>query len=84
MLLDASANRALYRLRLHDVLDVVLDALCNRMGFSFVLIAVDEDTQTITTVRAASMSRPAGRPISRHALSSRIFWPTCCAPARSR
>jgi signal transduction histidine kinase len=70
MLLDASANRALYRLRLHDVLDVVLDALCNRMGFSFALISlVDEDTQTITTVRGKHVA--AGWVTdSRHALSS--------------
>lgn len=70
LLLDASANRALYRLRLNDVLDVVLDALCNRLGFSFALISlVDEDTQSITTVRGKHVA--AGWVAdSRHALSS--------------
>jgi len=56
-LLGSSDNHALHRLRLNDVLDVVLDTLCDRLGFSFAMISlVDEDAQEITTVRGKHVS----------------------------
>ncbi|MBK9715448.1 MAG: GAF domain-containing sensor histidine kinase [Kouleothrix sp.] len=55
-LLDQSDNRDVYRLNLDEVLDVVLGALCHKLGFSFATISlVNEDTREIGTVRGLNV-----------------------------
>jgi signal transduction histidine kinase len=55
-LLDQIGNREVYRLHLDEVIDVVLDTLCNRLGFSYATISlVNEDTREISTVRGKNV-----------------------------
>lgn len=49
--LEPDDNHDIYQLRLNDVLQVVLETLCHRLGFSYATISlVNEDTQEIGTV----------------------------------
>ena len=55
-LIDQIGNREVYRLHLDEVIDVVLDTLCSRLGFSYATISlVNEDTREISTVRGKNV-----------------------------
>jgi hypothetical protein len=55
-LIDQIGNREVHRLHLDEVIDVVLDTLCNRLGFSYATISlVNEDTREISTVRGKNV-----------------------------
>src|SRR5262249_8196002 len=55
-LIDQIASSEVYRLHLDEVIDVVLDTLCHKLGFSFATISlVNEDTREIGTVRGKNV-----------------------------
>lgn len=57
VVLDLISSERFHCLRLDDVLDVVLESLCNDLGFSFATISLtNEDQQEIQTVRGKNVS----------------------------
>jgi signal transduction histidine kinase len=77
-LLDQIDNRDVYRLRLDEVLDVVLDTLCHKLGFSFATVSlVNEDSREIGTVRGKNV--PGGwiaeshHPLDSHDIQAHVL-----------